>query len=183
MKLSGGGVHPPAEVPRRPAAAATRHDSSVGSVAVLPLTNVNQDEDLEYLSDGLTDSLINNLSLVPHLRVLARSTVFRYKTERVDPIAVGHTLGVQAVLTGRVSRHENRLVVGAELVNVSEGTQIWGRRSPALSRMCFPCRTTSRARSPMRCGDGCRFRSRNIASQDPPPVRRPTSSISRACTF
>ncbi len=82
MKLSGGGVHPPAEVPRRPAAAATRHDSSVGSVAVLPLTNVNQDEDLEYLSDGLTDSLINNLSLVPHLRVLARSTVFRYKTER-----------------------------------------------------------------------------------------------------
>ncbi len=126
VKLLAVGGHPPAEVPRRPAAAATRHDSSVGSVAVLPLTNVNQDEDLEYLSDGLTDSLINNLSLVPHLRVLARSTVFRYKTERVDPIAVGHTLGVHAVLTGRVSRHDNRLVVGAELVNVSEGTQIWG---------------------------------------------------------
>jgi serine/threonine-protein kinase len=103
-----------------------RQDSSVGSVAVLPLTNVNQEEDLEYLSDGLTDSLINNLSLVPQLRVLARSTVFKYKTERIDPIEVGHTLGVQAVLTGRVSRRADRLVVGAELVNVSQGTQIWG---------------------------------------------------------
>ncbi len=129
-RLSAGAApRPPAppepEVFRR-TAVGQRHDSSVGSVAVLPLTNVNQEEDLEYLSDGLTDSLINNLSLVPRLRVLARSTVFRYKSERVDPIALGHTLGVQAVLTGRVSRHENRLVVGAELVNVSEGTQIWG---------------------------------------------------------
>jgi eukaryotic-like serine/threonine-protein kinase len=125
LKLSVGPPAPVAEVPRRPVAS-KRHDSSVGSVAVLPLTNVNQEEDLEYLSDGLTDSLINNLSLVPRLRVLARSTVFRYKTERIDPIAVGHTLGVEAVLTGRVSRRADRLIVGAELVNVSEGTQIWG---------------------------------------------------------
>ena len=95
-------------------------------MAVFPLTNVNQDDDLECLSDGLTDGLINSLSLVPKLRVLARSTVFRYKNQRIDPIALGQELGVRAVLTGRVSRRGDQLVVGAELVNVNEGTQIWG---------------------------------------------------------
>ncbi|MGH9204916.1 MAG: serine/threonine protein kinase, partial [Vicinamibacterales bacterium] len=103
-----------------------RERKAIDSVAVLPLTNVNQVEDLDYLSDGLTDSLINSLSLVPQLRVLARSTVFRYKSQPIDPIAIGHELGVHAVLTGRVSRRGDQLVVGAELVNVNEGTQIWG---------------------------------------------------------
>ncbi len=103
-----------------------KRGARVDSIAVLPLTNVNQDEELDYLSDGLTDSLINSLSLVPRLRVIARSTVFRYKGQPIDPIAVGQELGVQAVLTGRLSRRGDHLVVGAELVNVSEGTQLWG---------------------------------------------------------
>jgi TolB-like protein/Tfp pilus assembly protein PilF len=108
------------------AARVTSASKEVDSVAVLPLTNVNQEDELEYLSDGLTDSLINNLSRVPHLRVLARSTVFRYKSQPVDPIAVGRELDVKGVLTGRVSRRGDQLVVGAELVNVNEGSQIWG---------------------------------------------------------
>ncbi len=115
-----------AEINTAPATKLKVRGRAIDSLAVLPLTNVNRDDELDYLSDGLTDSLINNLSLVPQLRVLARSTVFRYKSQPLDPIHVGKELGVQAVLTGRVARRGDRLVVGAELVNVNEGTQLWG---------------------------------------------------------
>ena len=103
-----------------------RRSRRVESLAVLPLMNRGDDEDLDYLSEGLTESLINNLSQLPHLRVMARSTVFRYKGQHLDPRTVGRELGVQAVLTGHVLERGGALVVGAELVNVEDGSQLWG---------------------------------------------------------
>ncbi|MEE8256375.1 MAG: protein kinase, partial [Acidobacteriota bacterium] len=100
----------------------------IDSVAVLPFENVGGDPDTEYLSDGMTESLINSFSKLPNLRVMARSTVFRYKGAEVDPLQVGRDLDVGAVLIGRVSQRGDTLVVAAELVDVAMGTQIWGER-------------------------------------------------------
>jgi TolB-like protein/Tfp pilus assembly protein PilF len=98
------------------------------SIAVLPLANASQDPNMEYLSDGITESLINSLSQLPDVRVLARSTMFRFKGQDVDPQAVGKQLGVDTVLTGRVVQVGDSLSVQADLVNVADGTQLWGER-------------------------------------------------------
>ncbi|MEZ5343998.1 MAG: winged helix-turn-helix domain-containing protein [Pyrinomonadaceae bacterium] len=96
------------------------------SIAVLPLRNENGDTEIDYLADGITESLINSLSYLPDFRVLARDTVFRYKDQEVDPSEVGKTLGVATVLTGRLRVLQDNLVIGVELVKVKDGTQIWG---------------------------------------------------------
>src|SRR5439155_5795887 len=75
-----------------------------------------------------TESLINQLSRLPALRVMARSTVFRYKGRDADPREVGRALGVRSVLTGRLSQRGQRLVLGAELVDVGDGSQLWGEQ-------------------------------------------------------
>ncbi len=100
--------------------------SAVGSVAVLPFENAGGDTDTEYLSDGITDSVINNLSKLGDLKVMARSTVFRFKGSGQDPIGFGKELGVAAVVTGRVLQRGDTLVIRAEMVDVSDGSQIWG---------------------------------------------------------
>jgi eukaryotic-like serine/threonine-protein kinase len=98
----------------------------VGSLAVLPFENVSRDPENEYLSDGIPGSLINNLATVPRLRVIAQSTVFRYKGQRIDPQAVGRELNVRAVLTGRMMQSGGSLRIGTELVDVATGAQLWG---------------------------------------------------------
>ncbi len=98
----------------------------IDSVAVLPLANASTDPDAEYLSDGITESLINSLSQLPKLRVMARSTVFRYKGRELDPQAVGRDLHVGAVLMGRVVQRGDTVVIGTELVDVANGWQLWG---------------------------------------------------------
>jgi serine/threonine protein kinase/pimeloyl-ACP methyl ester carboxylesterase/tetratricopeptide (TPR) repeat protein len=99
---------------------------AINTLAVLPLANASADPNMEYLSDGITESIINALSELPRLRVMARSVVFRYKGQDVDPLQTGRSLGVRAVLTGRVLQHGEQLVVGAELVDVMDGSQLWG---------------------------------------------------------
>jgi TolB-like protein/Tfp pilus assembly protein PilF len=99
---------------------------AIQSVAVLPFINASSDSNAEYLSDGITESLINNLSQLPNLRVMARSTVFRYKGKDIDPQQIGNDLHVQAVLSGRLLRQGNVLVIQAELMDVKTGTQLWG---------------------------------------------------------
>lgn len=101
---------------------------SGGSLAILPFVNVNRDPELEYLSDGVTESIINSLSQVGRLRVMARSTVFRYKGDGVDPQAVGRELAVSSVLTGRVQVVGGTLVVGVELVDAGDGSHLWGEQ-------------------------------------------------------
>ena len=99
---------------------------TIDSVAVLPFVDTAGDPNLEYLSDGITENLIDNLSRLPSLRVAARSAVFRYKDKGVDPQKVGRDLHVGAVLSGRLTRVGDTLSVHAELMNVDQGTQIWG---------------------------------------------------------
>lgn len=113
-----------AEAPPRP----RRRGKAIDSVAILPLENASADPDAEYLSDGITESIINNLAQLPKLRVMARSTVFRYKGQDVDPRRVGSALGVRAVLTGRVLQRGDTLIIGTELVDVVDGSHLWGRQ-------------------------------------------------------
>ena len=99
---------------------------AINTLAVLPLVNVSADPNMEYLSDGITESIIDALSQLPKLRVMARSVVFRYKGQDVDPLQTGGDLGVRAVLTGRVLQLGDQLIVRAELVDVADGSQLWG---------------------------------------------------------
>src|ERR1700730_11838864 len=94
---------------------APRVSKTIDSLAVLPFENVSRDPENDYLSDGITGSLINNLATVPKLRVMAQSTVFRYKGREIDPQAVGRELNVRAVLTGRMMQSGGSLRIGAEL--------------------------------------------------------------------
>jgi len=98
----------------------------IDSLAVLPFENASHDPENEYLSDGITGSLINNLATVPKLRVMAQSTVSRFKGREIDPQAVGRDLNVRAVLTGRVMQSGGSLRIGAEMVDVATGSQLWG---------------------------------------------------------
>ena len=98
----------------------------IESLAVLPFVNETADPNTEYLSDGITESLINSLSQVAKLRVMARGTVFRYKGRDLDPHKAGQDLKVQAVLTGRVLQRGDTLVIKAELVDIARRSQIWG---------------------------------------------------------
>jgi len=100
----------------------------ITSLAVLPLVNASDDPQLEYLTDGITESIINSLSQLPKLRVVPRSTVFRYKGHDADPQEVGLALGVRAVLAGRVFQLEDSLVINTELIDVANESQIWGEQ-------------------------------------------------------
>jgi eukaryotic-like serine/threonine-protein kinase len=103
-----------------------RISKTIDSLAVLPFENASRDPEYEYLSDGIAGSLINILATVPKLRVMAQSTVFRYKGRGMDPQAVGRELNVRAVLTGRIIQSGGSLRIGTELVDVATGSQLWG---------------------------------------------------------
>jgi serine/threonine protein kinase/tetratricopeptide (TPR) repeat protein len=103
-----------------------RLSKTIGSLAVFPFENVSRDPENEYLSDGIPGSLINILATIPRLRVIAQSTVFRYKGRQIDPQAVGRELNVRAVLTGRMMQSGGSLRIGTELVDVATGAQLWG---------------------------------------------------------
>ncbi|HEV2914139.1 MAG TPA: protein kinase [Pyrinomonadaceae bacterium] len=101
---------------------------AIDSLAILPLVNASGEHETEYFSDGITESIINNLSHLPKLRVMARSTVFRYKDKEADPLQVGRELNVRAVLTGRVLHHEDNLLIQTELVDAIDGSRLWGEQ-------------------------------------------------------
>ena len=101
---------------------------AIQSIAILPLTNTSRDEKLEYLSDGITESIINSLSRLPQLRVMARSSVFAYKGREVDPKEVGRQLQVKTLLIGKVVRVNKQLVISVELVETATGWQLWGEQ-------------------------------------------------------
>jgi len=101
-------------------------NGSIRVLAILPLTAA--DASSEYLGDGISESVINTLSQLQELKVLGRTTTFRYRGASVDIAALRRDLGVDAVLSGRVVQQGESLVVSAELINAADGTQIWGQR-------------------------------------------------------
>ena len=105
---------------------APRSETEITSIAVLPFANTNGDQNSEYLSDGITESLINELSKLSGVKVIARDSVFKYKGMQVDLERAGRDLGVQAIVTGRVTRQGDNLQIGAELIDVRDRSQMWG---------------------------------------------------------
>jgi TolB-like protein len=101
---------------------------TINSVAVLPFVNAGADPNAEYLSDGITESLINSLSQLPHLKVMSRDSAFMYKGKDTDARAVGEKLGVRAVLKGRVMQRGDNLEISAELVDARDDSHIWGQQ-------------------------------------------------------
>ena len=105
-----------------------RMSKKIDSIAILPLTNESGDPETEYLADGITETIINTLSKLPKLRVMARSTVFRYKGKQVDPQQVGFDLGIRSVFMGRLLQRGDKLIINTELIDVADGSQLWGEQ-------------------------------------------------------
>jgi serine/threonine-protein kinase len=101
---------------------------AIDSIAVLPLVNTSGDPNTEYLSDGISEALINSLTELQQLRVIARTTAFRYRGKEVDPQQVGRELNVRAVLTGRVRQTGDTLNIQVDLVDATTGAQLWGKQ-------------------------------------------------------
>jgi serine/threonine protein kinase/Tfp pilus assembly protein PilF len=104
------------------------------SIVVLPFENFGGDPELEYLGDGIAEVLINRLAQIQTLRVVPRTTAFRYKQKRLDPAQAGRELGVRVVLTGTVTERAGRLVVNADLIDSARNSQLWGQRYDRNSR-------------------------------------------------
>ena len=113
------------------------HQQGVGVLAVLPFVNASGDANMEYLSDGITVSVINSLSQLPMLRVMSRSIIFRYKGTDLDAQHIGKELGVTTVLVGRVHSANDGLLISAELVDVANGWQLWGETYDRGARSIF----------------------------------------------
>jgi TolB-like protein/DNA-binding winged helix-turn-helix (wHTH) protein/Flp pilus assembly protein TadD len=96
------------------------------SIAVLPFENGGRDPEIEYLSDGITETVINNLSRLEKLRVVARSTVFRFKGKMTDPAKIGRELRARLVLTGHIIQRGRTLIIGTELIDTARESQLWG---------------------------------------------------------
>jgi non-specific serine/threonine protein kinase len=111
---------------RAAAPARKRRGKKIDSLAVLPFANASNDAAFEYLSDGITEAIINSLSQLPKVRVVPRSLVFRYKGKDADPQTVATELNVRGLVTGRVLQRDDRLVVSADLVDVDRQDQLWG---------------------------------------------------------
>jgi serine/threonine protein kinase len=101
---------------------------AIASIAVLPFVNASNNPDAEYLSGGISGSLINSLSQLPQLKVIAQSSTFKYKGKEIDPQEVANTLGVQAIVTGRIVQFGDSLQISVELVNARDKTQMWGEQ-------------------------------------------------------
>jgi eukaryotic-like serine/threonine-protein kinase len=107
---------------------ARNSEVAIESIAVLPFVNQNNDPGADWVSDGLTESIINSLTQLPNLKVIARSSVFRYKGKETDPIKAGKELGVRAVLTGRLVQRGDDVIVSAELIDLRDNKQLWGEQ-------------------------------------------------------
>ena len=129
FSVGHSGVRFKALAGRHPANAEA-HDLYLGpdSIAVLPFTNEHGNADTDYLSDGITESLIGNLAHVPRLKVRSRDSVFRYKGKAAEVQTVGNSLGVSVVLSGRVMLQGDTIEISAELTDVRDNTEIWGHR-------------------------------------------------------
>ncbi|MDT5059729.1 MAG: eukaryotic-like serine/threonine-protein kinase [Acidobacteriota bacterium] len=135
-----GNSHRPSLLPQPtmlPQTSSGARRAPIDSLAVLPLANASADPGTEYLSDGITESIINTLSQLPGLKVMARATVFRYKGKEVDIEEVRRDLNVRAVMTGRVLQFGDQLIIKIELVDTADGSQLWGEQYKRLAADIF----------------------------------------------
>ncbi len=109
-------------------AGSAANTKQIESVAVLPFVNVAADPEMEYLSDGISESLIDRLSQLPQLKVIARSSSFKYRGENIDIEDAANKLGVQTIVTGRVARRGDNLSIRVELIDVRDNRQLWSEQ-------------------------------------------------------
>lgn len=102
--------------------------TNINSIAVLPFSNATGDPNTEYLTDGITEGIIDKLSGLPNLKVISRNSAFRYKQREIDPQKVARELGVEALVTGRVTQRGDDLSVSTELVDARQDKQLWGEQ-------------------------------------------------------
>ncbi len=114
-----------------------RFSRPIDSIAVLPFENQNHDPELEYLADGVTESIINNLTRVQSIRVIPRGSAFRFKDREIDLLKVARQLHVRGIVTGRLSEHGDNLQVSAELIDVENNKQLWGEQYNRNSKEAF----------------------------------------------
>jgi serine/threonine protein kinase/TolB-like protein/Flp pilus assembly protein TadD len=112
----------------RSAASSVDSAASIRSIAVMPFTNATGDPDAEYLSDGVSESLIDSLSQLPGIKVSARNSSFKYKGKDTDPQEVATALGVEAIMTGHISQRGDDLLISVELVDARDKTHVWGEQ-------------------------------------------------------
>ena len=142
------------------------------SIAVLPFENAGDDPEMEYLSDGITASIINNLSQVSTLRVVPRTTVFRYKGPLGDLAQTGRELRARVVLTGRVSQRGDNLTINVELIDAERESQLWGQRYTGSSEDVLPIQTeiatqiTNRLKLPLNDEEKRRLTKRPTTSRE-----------------
>jgi eukaryotic-like serine/threonine-protein kinase len=105
-----------------------RKTKTIDSIAVLPFANASADPSMEYLSDGITEGIIDRLSGLPDIKVISRTSAFRYKKRDIEPQKIARELGVQGLVTGRVIQRGDELSVSAELVDTREDKQLWGEQ-------------------------------------------------------
>ncbi len=97
-------------------------------MAVMPFINATNDPNTEYLSDGITESLIHSLSQLPNLRVVSRTSAFHYKGKQYEPRAVARELGVRGIVSGRIIQKGENLSINVELVDAREDRELWGEK-------------------------------------------------------
>jgi len=125
--------------------------TTIDSIAVLPFENATHDQNNEYLSDGVTESLINSLAKLPNVRVIGRNSVFSYKGQTTKVQDIAQQLNVRAVLTGRVLMQGDTLDVRVELTDTQNNIQLWGDHYVRKAATSLPCRMRLRVRSPIHC--------------------------------
>ena len=150
---------------------------AIDSVVVLPFVNAGGDPNAEYLSDGITESLINSLSQLPHLKVMSRDSAFMFKGKDTDAQVVGRQLGVRGVFKGRVMQRGDDLEISAELVDARDDSHIWGNQYSRRRRTFSPCRVPSPRRSLQRCECAYRARTRSAWPRATPQIPRPIRTI------
>ena len=116
---------------------AGRSTKQIESIAVLPFVNESGNADIEYLSDGMTESLINSLSQLPNMKVIARASAFRYKGKDVDLAKIAKELNVQAVVNGRITQRGDTLSISVDLTDTHNNTQLWGKQFTKKSADIF----------------------------------------------
>jgi len=156
-------------------------DSS--SIAVLPFVNLSSEKENEYFSDGLTDDLINALTKVRGLRVVARGSAFQFKGKNPDIRAVGRQLNVATVLEGSVQRSGDRLRITAQLSTVADGYHVWSETTTAVSPTSLPCRMKSRAPSSERWSFASRAIPAALWSNPPLRIWTPITSTCRGASI
>lgn len=122
------------------------------SIAVLPFVNMSADPDNEYFSDGITEEIINALTTIQGLKVIARTSSFAFKNKNIDVRTIGHQLGVNTILEGSVRKARNRVRITAQLISTDDGTHFWSRNFDRELKDILPYRMKSAYSLPIKSG-------------------------------